>query len=131
MTEQRIRQIRRRGGRFYGFRINCEQVPILPSWVVRWVWDDPRQIPYLLVWNGGRDGRVKEAVRVARFVPKTILQEADAVGARRTDGSTRLIYLVWRRQPRGGLALFLRCWKCQSQAEHCTAPRSEMTVDFT
>lgn len=114
MTEQRIRQTRRRCGRFYGFRINCEQVPILPSWVVRWVWDDPRQIPYLLVWDGNRDGRVKEALRVARFVPETILQEADAVEARRTDGSTVLIYLAWQRQPQGGRTMFLRCWKCQT-----------------
>jgi hypothetical protein len=48
---------------------------------VHWVWDDPRRIPYLLVWNNSRDGQVKESVRVARSVPKTILQEADAVEA--------------------------------------------------
>src|SRR5882757_2695739 len=101
MVEQRIRQIRRRGGRFYGFRINCEQVPVLPAWLVHWLWDDPRQIPYLLAWSSDRDGQVKEAIRVARFVSETKLQEADAVEARRTDGSTVAIYLVWRRQPHG------------------------------
>jgi hypothetical protein len=42
---------------------------MLPAWIVRRVWDDPRRIPYLLVWKGRRDGEVKEAVRVARFVP--------------------------------------------------------------
>jgi hypothetical protein len=113
MVEQRKSQIRRRGGRFYGFRINCEQVPILPAWAVHWVWDDPRRIPYLLVWKSSRDGKVEEAVRVGRFAVKTRFQEADAVEARRTDGSAVSIYLVWRRQPHGGRSLLLRCWRCQ------------------
>jgi len=113
MVEQGIRQIRRRNGRFCGFRINCEQVPIFPAWVVHWVWDDPRQIPYLLIWNSSRDGQVKEAIRVARFVPRTKFQEADAVEARRTDRSTVATYLVWRRLPHGGRTLLLRCWACQ------------------
>ncbi len=74
---------------------------------------DPRHSSYLLVWNSSRDGRVEEAVRVARFVPETKLQEADAVETRRTDGSTVAIYFVWRRQPRGGRTLLLRCWRCE------------------
>lgn len=97
MVEQRKRQIR--------FRINCEQVPVLPAWLVHWVWEDPRQIPYLLVWNIGRDGQVKEAIRVARFVSEITLQEVDAVEARSRDGSTVAIYLVWRRQPNGGSSM--------------------------
>jgi hypothetical protein len=112
MVEHGKRQIRRCDGRFYGFRLNCEQVPILPAWVVHSVWDDPRHIPYPLVWNSSRDGEVKEAIRVARFLSETKLQEADAVEARRTDGSTVPIYLVWRRQPHGGRSLLLRCWRC-------------------
>ena len=110
---QRNRQIRRRSGRFYGFRMNCEQVPMLPAWIVRRVWDDPRRIPYLLVWKGRRDGEVKEAVRVARFVPQTGLGEADSLRVKRTDGSTVPVYLAWRRQPHGGCSLLLRCWRCQ------------------
>jgi hypothetical protein len=112
MVEHRKRQIRRCDGRFDGFRINCEQIPILPACVVHWVWDDPRRIPCLLLWNSSRDGEVKEALRVARFAPTTKLQEADSE-ARRTDGSTVPIYLVWRRQPHGGRSLLLRCWRCQ------------------
>jgi hypothetical protein len=77
------------------------------------VWDDPRQIPYLLAWNSSRDGQVKEAIRVAHFVSETKLQEDDAVEARRMDGSTVAIYLVWRRQPHGGRTLLLRCGRCQ------------------
>ena len=110
--DQRKRQIRRSSGRYYGFRINCEQVPILPAWAVRQVWDDPRRIPYLLVWKSNRGGEVKVAVRVARFVPKTNLPEADSVEIRRTDGSAVPIYLEWQWQPHGGRSLLLRCWRC-------------------
>ena len=111
--DQRKRQIRRSGGRFYGFRINCEQVPILPAWAVRQVWDDPRRIPYLLVWKSDRGGEVKAAVRVARFVPKTNLPEADSVEIRRADGSAVPIELEWQWQPNGGRSLLLRCSRCQ------------------
>ena len=110
--DQRKRQIRRCGGRFYGFRINCEQVPILPAWAVKWVWDDPRRIPYLLAWKSNRDGDVKVAVRVARFVPKTNLPEAHSVEVRRADGSAVPISLEWQWQPHGGRSLLLRCWRC-------------------
>jgi len=113
MVEQRKRQIRRSSGRFYGFRINCEQVPILPAWAVRWVWDDPRRIPHLLIWKSSRDGEVKEAIHVARFVPRNNLPETDSVRVQRTDGSTVPIYLAWRWQPHGGRSLLLRCWRCQ------------------
>ncbi len=111
--EQRKRIRRGWGGRYLGFRINCEHVPILPAWAVRWVCDDTRRIPYLLIWKSNRDGEVKEAVRVARFVPQTNLPEADSVRVQRTDGSTVPVYLAWRRQPHGGRSLLLRCWKCQ------------------
>jgi hypothetical protein len=86
---------------------------MLPAGAVRWVWDDPRRIPYLLVWRNRRSGEVKDAVRVARFVPKTHLREADSVEVQRTDGSTVPVYLAWRRQPKGGLSLLVRCWQCQ------------------
>jgi hypothetical protein len=86
---------------------------MLPAWAVRWVWDDPRQIPYLLVWRGSRDDEVKDAARVARFVPQNNLPETDSVRVQRTDGSTVPIYLAWRRQPHGGRSLLLRCWRCQ------------------
>ncbi len=35
MVEQAKRQIWRNGGRFYGYRINCEQVPMLGACTVR------------------------------------------------------------------------------------------------
>jgi hypothetical protein len=110
-VQKRIR--RGWGGRFLGFRANCEHVPTLPAGAVRWVWDDPRRIPYLLVWRDRRSGEVKDAVRVARSVPKTRLYEADSIEVQRSDGSIVPVYLAWRRQPKGGRSLLLRCWQCQ------------------
>jgi hypothetical protein len=57
---------------------------------------------------------VKEAVRIARFAPRTDLYEADSVEIKRTDGSTVPVYLEWRPQPRGGRSLLLRCWSCRA-----------------
>ena len=39
-------------------------MPVIPAWLVRRCLDDPRRIPYLLVWKGERDGGIKEAVRL-------------------------------------------------------------------
>lgn len=93
--------------------MNCEQVPMLPAWAVRWVWDDPRQTPYLLTWKTARDGKVKEAVRVMRMVPRPGDAEAPSVEVKRSDGSVVPVYLVWRWQPHGGRSLLLRCWSCR------------------
>jgi len=102
----------RRGcdGRFRGFRINCEQVPMLPAWAVSWAFNDPRKIPYLLVWKSRWDGKVKEVVRVMPR-PRTAT-EAPFVEVKRIDGSIVPVYLVWRWQPHGGRSLLLRCWRC-------------------
>ncbi len=80
-------RIRRYEGRFHGFRANCEQVPMLPAWAVRWIWDDPRHIPYLLAWKSRWDDKVKEAVRVMRVVPSPGVTEAPSVEVNRSDGS--------------------------------------------
>src|SRR5713226_2482634 len=105
-------RIRRYEGRFHGFRANCEQVPVLTAWAVRWVWDDPRHIPYLLAWKSRWDNKVKEAVRVMRVVPSPRVTEAPSVEVKRTDGSVVLVYLAWRSQPHGGKSLLLRCRSC-------------------
>jgi hypothetical protein len=54
-------------GRFFGRRVNCEQVPFLPAWAVAWVLDDPRKIPYLLVWKRPEDSSVREVVRISTY----------------------------------------------------------------
>jgi hypothetical protein len=59
---------KRRGGRFFGRRVNCEGVPLLPAWAVAWMLDDPRKIPYLLIWKSEYDGAIKQAVRIAREI---------------------------------------------------------------
>jgi hypothetical protein len=84
---------------------------MLPAWAVQSVWDDPRQIPYLLIWKSARDGSVKEAVRLV--VPRSRVNEAPSVEVKRTDGSAVHVYLVCRSQPHGGRSLLLRCWSCQ------------------
>jgi hypothetical protein len=110
MIGQRRRQIRRNSGRFYGFRVNCENVPILPAWLVRKVWDDPRRIPYLLLWKGEWDGELKDAVRLVCHPEEPL---SDWVEIKRTNGSVIRIYLVWRPLTHGGgRGLFLRCWSC-------------------
>jgi hypothetical protein len=66
MVERRSYVTRfRYSGRFFGRRVNCEQVPLLPARVVAWVLDDSRKIPYLLVWKSRSDGTVQETVSIA------------------------------------------------------------------
>ena len=110
--EQRKRICRGWNGRFHGFRENCEQVPMLPASTVREVLDDPRMIPYLMVWKSRMDGEVKQAVRVARSIPLTNLTEVESVEIKWTDGNTVPVHLVWRPQPHGGRVLLLRCSRC-------------------
>jgi hypothetical protein len=113
MVSQRKSIRRGWNGRYLGFRMNCEYVPTLPASLVQRVWHDPRRIAYLLIWQGRCDGKVKEAVRLARFVPQHGFDKTDSVRIKRTDGSTVPVYLAWRRQPHGGRSLLLRCWRCE------------------
>lgn len=105
------------GGRFFGRRVNCEQVPLLPAEAVSRMLDDPRKIPYLLVWKSRSDGTVQEAVRVAPH--KEIeavggLDWTDAVEIKRHDGTRNFIRTLLRALPRnGGRVRFLICPYCQ------------------
>src|SRR5579864_7865195 len=112
MIEQRRAQIRRRCGRFYGFRVNCEQVPQLPAWAVRAVWDDPRRTPYLLLWRNRRDGEIKEAVRLSRY-SSAACPGYDLLEIKRRHGGPGRIRLLWQALPRGkGRVLLLECSHC-------------------
>jgi hypothetical protein len=57
-------------GRFFGRRVNCEYVPVLPARVVQLFLDDLRNIPYLLVWRSPQNGTVLEMVRMAREISR-------------------------------------------------------------
>ena len=105
----------RRGGRFFGRRVNCEGVPALPAWAVRWCLDDPRRIPYLFVWKSPSDGGVREAVRVACLGPTPYLPEADSIEVKRTDGSVCHLRVLKRPLPRNaGYDILLACPRCCS-----------------
>ncbi len=110
-----MEQRKRRGGRFFGRRVNCEQVPLLPAWAVRCALNDPRKIPYLFVWRSPRDGEVKEAVRIIRLGPPHYLPEADSIEMKRTDGSISRVRVLKRALPRnGGYDILLACPLCCS-----------------
>jgi hypothetical protein len=85
----------------------------MPAWLVRCNLDDPRRIPYLLIWNERHDGEIKEAVRLARDVepsiePSNSRMRGNYVELKRTDSSTTVLRIVWRMLRRnGGRALLL------------------------
>jgi hypothetical protein len=74
------------GGRFYGRRVNCEHVPLFPASAARLVLDDPRKIPYLLIWKDASDGQVKEAVRLI-----ACSESSGWIEVKRTDGTRTMI----------------------------------------
>ncbi len=98
----------RRGDRFLGRRVNLEGVPALPAGAVRRILDDPRRIPYLLVWRSPWDGEIKEAVRVVRLGPPPYLPEGDSIEVKRTDGTVCRLRVLKRALPRNsGQNIFL------------------------
>ena len=120
---QRRKQGRGSHGHFLGFwaRLNCENIPVIPAWLVRSNLNDPRRIPYLLVWKDERHGgEIKEAVRLARYVePSNSRVTDDHVELKRTDGSATVLRIVWRMLPRnGGRALLLVCSYCNTPRRH-------------
>jgi hypothetical protein len=95
--------------------VNCEYVPLLPATAVRRVLDDPRKIPYLLIWKSDRDGEVKEAVRVIRLGSPLHLRDADSIEVKRTDGTVTHLRVLRRPLPRnGGTDIVLACPYCRS-----------------
>jgi hypothetical protein len=120
---EKRKQGRGRQQHFLGFwvRLNCENMPVIPAWLVRHCLDDPRRISYLLVWKDERHGgEIKEAVRVARYVEPSHSRTTDNyVELKRTDGSRTVLSIVWRTLPRnGGRAFLLVCSYCKTPRRH-------------
>ncbi len=100
--------------RYVGARINCESVPCLPARAVTWVLNDPRQVPYLMVWKDDRSQQVREIVRVVTYGRPGNLVWEGWVEVKRTNGSRTLIYTIERGMPRNtGRVRFLVCPLCQ------------------
>ncbi|HET8922740.1 MAG TPA: hypothetical protein VFN26_07045, partial [Candidatus Acidoferrum sp.] len=119
MVYDRVYPRYRCDGRFFGRRVNCEHVPLLPAWVVGRVLNDPRGIPYLLVWRSRDDGTLQEAVRVASYSETENSFALDWTGwveIKRSDGTRRLVRTVTRPLLRGGTVRLLVC-------PDCTIPR--------
>jgi hypothetical protein len=109
---ERRQQGRRADGRFLGFRarLNCEEMPVIPASLVRANLDDPRKIPYLLVWKRETDGKIMEAVRLARYEG-----DNNYVELKRPDGDATILRVVWQMLPRnGGRTLLLFCHYCST-----------------
>src|ERR1035437_932400 len=114
MAEQHERA-RNWGGRFLGPRVNCENVPCLPVALLSWVLDDPRQLPYLLIWKEEGSDKLREAARVAScnepYSWKT--NRADWVDIKRANGSQVWILTIERQMPRNrGKSRVVLCPSC-------------------
>jgi len=115
-VEQR-KQARGYGQRFVGPRVNCEYVPCLPVATIAWVLDDPRKVPYLMVWKNDRwNGEVILAARVASH-SEAAASDTDltsVVEVKRPDGTRNWIWTIERPLPRhGGKARHFVCPRCQ------------------
>jgi hypothetical protein len=91
-------------------RLNCENSPVIPAWLVRSNLDFPRGTPYLLLWKDERHGgEIKEAVRLTGYVdPHGRRATNNHMELKRTDGSTTVLRIVGRMLPRNGGRAWLR-----------------------
>ena len=110
------KQSRGWGQRFIGPRVNCEYVPCLPARALAWVLDDPRQVPYLMIWRDEGSDESIETVRVAAYKQSGAWETdwAGCVEIKRTNGNRSWIRTIERTMPRnGGKARLVMCPRCQ------------------
>lgn len=103
-------------GYFLGFwaRLNCEEMPVIPAWLVRCNLDDPHKIPYLLIWRRESDHKIMEAVRLAQYIAAGT-EGNTYVELKRPNGERTILRIIWRMLPRnGGRALLLVCPYCNT-----------------
>jgi hypothetical protein len=100
-------------GRFFGPRINCERVPLLPACVVRRIIDEPRWGRFLLTWQSPFDGAIEEVALVKRVALPTWVTNIEAIEVRRSEQSCTDIHIFRKSLPRnGGTDIFLECPGC-------------------
>lgn len=99
-----------------GPRINCEDVPCLPVAALTWMLDDPRNVPYLMLWMDQDCERILEAVRVMRSPEmEREIPWAKCVEIKRANGMKNWLLTTERRLPRnGGKARLVICPHCQT-----------------
>ena len=101
-------------GRFFGLRIDCERVPMIPAWIVRWVLDDPVDGQYLLVWKNQWSDGIGESVRIKRVAPPACFPDVEAIEIWRSERSITDVHVFRRPLPRnGGNDVFLECPGCR------------------
>jgi hypothetical protein len=94
--------------------VNCEQVPVLPASAVRRVLEDPRKIPYLMVWVSRWDGKTQEAARVAPYSEPGPCDWSGWIEIKHLNGGHTLVKTITRPMPRnGGTFLLMQCPLCQ------------------
>ena len=89
MVEQGKRARRGWHQRYLGARVNCESAPCLPAGAVAWILDDPRHLPYLMVWKDQRSEKLVEAVRVCAYSRSDSLDWTSWVEVKRKDAVGR------------------------------------------
>jgi hypothetical protein len=86
--------------------------------------DDPRNVPYLMIWLDEDSGKIIEPVRIAPF---TAMQDeipwAKCVEIKRADGRTNRVLTIERLLPRnGGKARLVICPQCQHHGARSNLP---------
>lgn len=118
----------RSAGRFRGIRRNCEFVPCLPARIVARYLADPRNVPYLLVWNARKlpieltnetlGWRPVQAARLGPPIgnyPHLGVPDEKWLELRQVDGQRTELRVVHSHMPRGGgKTPLLLCSRCHT-----------------
>jgi hypothetical protein len=144
VKKTRVYPQQRRSGRFFGRRVDCENVPLLPASAVSRVLCDPRDLAYFLLWERKWGSGIQQVAQLKRCIlspedaNRCSLQGISSQGwveVKRHDGTKSVIRTTFQRLPRnGGKSLLLLCpdcgkpkralygWQPGGQYVHCTVP---------
>jgi hypothetical protein len=100
-------------GRFFGARVNCEQVPLLPASVVRDVLEDRFGGACMLLWRDPRDGEIKETADIKPVPPPECFSFVEAVEIIRPSMGVTDLHVFRQPLPRnGGNDVLIECPNC-------------------